>query len=319
MSKPVVYVLDPYYPDAIAKLQSTTSVDSILVDDPRKSGWQENADAVLIRSETRLGHAEFSKCKKLKAVVKQGQGIDNVDLAAAKEHGITVCNTPALNSEAVAELSLLFALDIARRVSELDRRARGGEKIVRSKVLGKSLYGKTIGVIGMGNIGKVIAKKWMGAMEGSVIGYDPIAPEDVWPGIQHLRAKTLDELLEASDVVTLHVPLTKHTKDMIGEKQIRTMKKGSILLNAARGGVVNEAALLDALKDGHLWGAALDAMDSEPPTVQVYGDTFFQCQNVIMTPHIGGSTVENQIRSGVAAVETVIGVLEGKDVPGRLV
>ncbi|KAF2103188.1 putative D-3-phosphoglycerate dehydrogenase [Rhizodiscina lignyota] len=317
MSKPKVYMVDPYYQDAIDLLQSNSSVESIIYTDPRKSNWQEDADALLIRSETRLGEAEFSKAKKLKAVVKQGVGIDNVNLEDAKKYGIAVANTPGLNSEAVAELTLGLALSISRRLSEFDRRIRSGEKIVRSKALGKSLYGKTLGVIGMGNIGKVIAKKWIGAMEGKVIGYDPIAPE--WKDIPHTRVQQMDELLKESDVVTLHVPLTPQTKHMIGEKEMALMKKDAILINAARGGVVDEAALLKALQEDKLGGAGLDAMDYEPPTMSAYGDGLLKCENVIMTPHIGGSTIENQVRSGLASVETVLALLEGKDVPGRIV
>lgn len=316
MAKPLVYMLDPYYEDAVARLQSAP-VQSILFTDPRCSNWYEDADALLIRSDTRLGEADFSKAKKLKAIVKQGVGIDNVDLDAAKRHGIMVANTPALNSEAVAELFLALSLDVARRVTELDRRARSGERINRDNALSKSLYKKTLGIIGMGNIGKIVAKKWNAAMEGKVLGYDPIAP--AWEGITHTRVQQLDELLREADVITLHVPLIPTTKGMIGEQQIALMKKDAILINAARGGLIDEAALLNALQEDRLWGVGLDTMNFEPPTVEKYGETLFRHRNVVMTPHVGGATIENQILSGVAAVETTLDLLEGKSVPGRLV
>ncbi|MBE7179776.1 MAG: hydroxyacid dehydrogenase [Terriglobus roseus] len=320
MSRPVIFVLDPYHPEAISALEALPSVECVLPPDSRKRSWQDEADGLLIRSETRLGDADFSQAKRLRVVVKQGQGIDNVDLEAARRHGVAVCNTPALNSEAVAELALGLALNVARRVGELDRRIRAGETVVRSEWLGKSLYGRTLGVVGMGNIGKVVARKWASAMEGKVIAYDPAVPGDYWDelGIQHTRARDLDELLREADVVTLHVPLTRGTRGLIGEAQLAAMKRDAILINAARGGVVDEAALLETLRAGRLWGAALDALEVEPPTVKAYGEGLLARQNVIVTPHIGGSTVDNMVRSGVAAVETVVGFLEGKEVVGLL-
>ncbi|KAI9665749.1 MAG: hypothetical protein M1821_003683 [Bathelium mastoideum] len=318
MSKPIVYVLDPYHPDAVAALQKASSVDVVLPDDPRRNGWHADANALMIRSETRVTSEDLTQAKKLKVIVKQGVGVDNIDLGSAKEHGVVVCNTPALNSEAVAELTLTLALCIARRVSEIDRRVRRGEAIVRSQTLGQSLYHKTIGIIGMGNIGKVVARKWIAAMEGQIVGYDPFAPGDVWADISHRRVEKLEELLDVSDVISLHVPLASSTRSMIGKAQFDRMKNNAIFLNCARGGIVDEAALTDALTNKKIFGAALDAMEVEPPTLQAY-DELLKNENLIMTPHIGASTRENQIRSGMAVVETLFLVLEGKDVPNRLV
>lgn len=170
----------------------------------------------------------------------------------------------------------------------------------------------------MGNIGRIVAEKWMAAMQGKVIAYDPVVPADAWKDIPHTRAQSLEELLPEADVITVHVPLTKGTAKMIGEKQFALMKKSAIFLNAARGGVVDEKALLDVLKRERIWGAALDAMEVEPPTLEAYKD-LLACGNLVMTPHIGGNTIENQINSGVAAAQTMIDVMEGKDVPNRVV
>lgn len=318
-SKPVVYVLDPYYPDAIDLIRNASTVDSVLPPESRRLDWHENADAIMIRSETRLTAEELRKAKRLRLVVKQGVGVDNIDLEAAKTLGVAICNTPALNSEAVAELTIALALAVSRRICEIDVRIRQGEKIVRSEVLGRSLFKKRIGIIGMGNVGREVAKKWIAAMEGSIVAYDPYASDHAWKDIQHHRVHQLEDLLRATDVVTLHVPLTSGTRGLIGAKELRLMKKEAILLNCARGGVVDEKALLDALRNKQIFGAGLDAMDVEPPTMEAYGETLLACENVIMTPHIGGSTLENQIRSGKAAVETVLNFLEGKEVPGRLV
>lgn len=318
-SKPLVYAIDPYHPEALKLLQSATTIEAILPQDPRRNEWQEHADAILIRSETRITESELSKAKKLKLIVKQGVGVDNIDLEAAKSHGVAVCNTPALNSEAVAELTIALAIMVSRRIGEIDVRIRRGETIVRSEVLGRSLFKKCIGIVGMGNVGREVGKKWIAAMEGSIVAYDPYAPDNAWSDLAHRRVERLEDVLRVCDVLSLHVPLTPGTTGMIGAKEIGLMKRDAILLNCARGGVVDEKALLDALREKRLFGAGLDAMDFEPPTMDAYGATLLACDNVVMTPHIGGSTVENQIRSGVAAVETVLGFLEGKEVRGRLV
>lgn len=318
MSK-TVFVLDPYHQDAIDLLKSTPGLDVILPSDARKSKWHVEADAVILRSETKLTAADFQEAQHLQVVVKQGVGVDNIDLEAAKATGIAVHNTPALNSEAVAELSLALALSLSRRVAEFDRRIRNGERIIRSQTLGLSLFRKTVGVVGMGNIGSVAAKKWIGACQATIISYDPLAPEDAWQDIPHRRVKTLDELLRNSDVVTLHLPLLPTTKNVIGASELEIMKDNAILVNSARGGLINETALLQALKQRRIWGAVLDAMETEPPTLEAYSE-LLKLDNVILTPHVGASTRENQINSGLAVVKTMLAVLAGdKDAPGKLV
>ena len=187
MSKPVVYVLDPYHADALRLLQETSIVKFIEPHDDRKSTWHEHATAVMLRSETRLSEEDFRKAKTLKPVVKQGVGVDNIE--------VQVHNTPALNSESVAELTIALALCVARRVCELDGPARRSEILVRSKVLGRSLFKKVIGVVGMGNIGKIVARKWIAAMEGTIVAFDPFASTDSWADTPHQRVGSLQELL----------------------------------------------------------------------------------------------------------------------------
>ncbi|KAK3055243.1 hypothetical protein LTR09_003796 [Extremus antarcticus] len=318
MSKPTVFVLDPYHSEALKKLQASPSVEAVLRDDARISQWRSEADALMIRSETRITAADLNEAKKLRVIVKQGVGVDNIDLEAAKERGVAVCNTPAMNSESVAELTIALALCIARRIAELDRRVRSGEAVNRSHVLGMSLYKKTIGVVGMGNIGKIVAKKWKAAMDGDIIAYDPFASEHAWTEIEHRRVTDLNDLLRDSDVISLHVPLTKGTKNMIRKPQFELMKSSAILLNCARGGIVDEDALLNALSEKKIYGAALDAMETEPPTTEAYRE-LLKNGNLIMTPHVGGNTVENQIASGTKVVETVLAVLEGEEVSNRLI
>ncbi|KAH7196432.1 D-isomer specific 2-hydroxyacid dehydrogenase [Fusarium flagelliforme] len=317
--KPSVYVLDPYHPDAIEALQNSPDIITILPTDPSKNTYPENATAIMLRSETRLGKNELSKCKILKFIVKQGVGVDNIDLQAAAEHGIKVYNTPGLNGETVAEHTLALVLTLARRVAEIDRRTRAGEAIVRSQTLGKSLYKKTLGIVGMGNIGFAVAKKWVGAMEGNIIAYDPFSDGKHWRNAfeSFTQVSSLHDLLKASDVVTLHIPLTNTTTNLISTVEFEVMKDGAILLNCSRGGIVDEDALLVALKSGKLFGAGLDAMVTEPPTLEAYPE-LLSLSNVVVTPHVGASTMENQSQSGRAVVDVVLGLLRGEGKGNRV-
>jgi D-3-phosphoglycerate dehydrogenase len=313
-----VYVLDPYHADALSLLQTTPNIKAILPNDPVKSSWHDHADGIILRSESKLTATDFARAKKLKVVVKQGVGVDNIDLAAAREHGVAVHNTPALNSETVAELCMALTLALSRRVCEIDRLVRKGEKVVRSEILGMSMFRKTVGVVGMGNVGKVVAQKWRGAFECDILGYDPLAKEGIWSDVPHERLGNLEGLLRRADMVTLHVPLLESTKGMIGEKELGLMKGNAILVNCARGGVVDEKALLKIIREKRIWGAALDAMEVEPPTLEAYGE-FLECGNLIITPHVGASTIENQSKSGVTVVETLLKVLNGEEAAGKLV
>jgi D-3-phosphoglycerate dehydrogenase len=317
MSKIPVYVIDPYHEDAVAHLQQAPNIKAILWTDDAVEEWHQKAVGLLVRSRRRLSADDFAKASKLKVVVKQGVGVDAIDLEAATKHGVQVYNTPALNSEAVAELTLTMALCLARRVGEMDRAIRRGEVLVRgSKWHSISLYQKTIGVVGMGNIGREVARKFSSAMEAKLVAYDPYFSADGWHDIAHTRVHKLEELLAVSDLVTISVPLTKQTRGLIGTEEIAQMKDRSILLNLARGGIVDESALLAALKSKKFWGVGLDATAVEPPTMGVYSE-FFEAENIIITPHVGGDTIENQIHSGVAAMDTLLQVLEGGEPKGR--
>jgi D-3-phosphoglycerate dehydrogenase len=314
MAKSKVFVLNSYHQDAIKLLQES-DVDVVL---PGGEGsWHNEADAILIRSETRITGHDFSMAKKLKVIAKLGSGVDNINLEAAKAHGVAVCNTASVNSEAVAELTLTLALCVARRVVQMDRMLLRGKKLVRSNLMAQSLHKKSIGIVGMGNVGRSVARKWIGAMEGKIIAYDPFVPNGAWQDIPHRRVVDLDELLRYSDVVTLHVPLTDVTRDLIGQRELDLMRKNAILLNCSRGGIVDEEALLDALETEKIFGAALDAPFVEPPTVKAYNQ-LLAVDNCIITPHVGGSTSENQVANGKMAVQSLLAVLNGEKVENRL-
>lgn len=314
--RPAVYVVDPYHDVAISKLQEIQDIKLVLPQDPDIGDYLDKATILMIRSDTIIDAKAIKQANPgLKCIVKQGVGVDNIDIFAAREKGIKVYNTPGMNAESVAELTIALAMCLGRRLCEFDRKIRNGERAVRSQMLGKSLFRKTVGIVGMGNIGIEVAKKWQGAMNGKVIAFDPYNKADAWSqefqsGV-YQRAHSLEELLAVADVVTLHMPLTDSTRNMIGAEQLALMQKGAILLNCARGGIVDEAALAQALNADQIYGAGLDAAQYEPPSLSTYGETLLKHPRVVMTPHVGASTEENQEASGLAAVAIVEAALGG--------
>ena len=317
MDRPKIYVLDPYHEEAITLLCMDPTVDVILPPEATKESALASASGLLIRSDSRMTAADLQQAgPRLKYIVKQGVGVDNIDLSVARARGIGVFNTLGINSEAVAELTLTLALCVARRVNEFDRAIRDGEKVLRSQMLGKSLFRKTMGIVGMGAIGLEVAKKWKAAMNGPLVVYDPYAKEAPWieefGADGYKRVEDLTLLLGAADVVSLHTPLTESTTNLISEEEFTSFKQDAILLNCARGGIVDEAALLNALTSGRLFGAGLDAVMHEPPTLVQYGDTLLSHPRVVLLPHVGASTWECQQAAGRRAVEILLDLLAGR-------
>jgi D-3-phosphoglycerate dehydrogenase len=296
-----IYILDSFHAAGVA--HAAKHAEIVRWDDPRVKDWHEEADGVMVRG-TRIQAADFARAKKLKIVSKQGVGYDNIDVAAAAKHGIPVVRTPGVNKEAVAEMALALALAVGRRVAELDRRVRAREKLDRTQILGVEMTGKTVGIVGVGNIGTLVAHKWRSAFDARVVGYDPHKEK-----ISCEKIFSLDELLAMADLVTLHVPLTKETRHMIGKRELALMKPSAILLNTCRGGVVDEAALYDALKAGRLFGAGIDVWETEQPRVE---SRLLELPNVVATPHAAGGTEETQMRSAVLTAQQAIDVLNGK-------
>ena len=294
-----IYLLDPFHPAGVE--YAARHAEIVRWDDARVADWHEHADGLMVRG-TKLRADDFARAKRLRIVSKQGVGYDNIDVAAAKRHGIPVVRTPGVNSEAVAEMALGLALAVGRRIAELDRRLRARERIERTKVLGIELSGKTVGVVGVGNIGARVAHKWQAAFGCRVIGYDPYKRFA-------FEAKSLEDLLAASDLVTLHVPLTDETRHMIGAREIARMKPQAILVNTCRGGVVDEAALYDALKAGRLFGAGIDVWETEAPRVE---SRLLELPNVVGTPHAAGGTEETQVRSALQVAQQAVDALNGK-------
>jgi len=297
-----IYVLDPFHPAGLE--YAAKHFEVIRWDDPRVKNWHEDADGLMVRM-TRVSADDIARAKKVKIIGKQGVGYDTVDVAAAKAKGIPVCRTPGVNSDAVAELSIALALAAGRRIAELDRRIRAGDRVARPDFLAVELFQKTVGVIGVGDIGSRVAKIWKAAFGARVLGYDPYKS-----GLPCEQVARLETLLSQSDLVTLHVPLNDETRHMIGARELGQMKKGALIVNACRGGVIDERALYDSLKSGHLFGAGIDVWEEEEPPRKDH--PLLGLPNVVATPHVAGNTFETQARSSMQVATQVVDALQGK-------
>jgi len=306
-----VFVLDAINVKGVDVLRRQAEV--VLWDDPGVARWREEADGIILRGNTPIAAADFAASVRLKAVSKQGTGVDKIDLAAARAHGVRVMNTPALNAEAVAEMAMTLALCAARQVPMLDRLLRSGAPVAREDFDGSraggahGFWGKTVGIVGMGAIGQRTAAKWRGAFSTNVLWYDPYAPAGALADIGG-RVETLAALLPEVDLLSIHAPLTAETRGLIGRKELAMMKPTAILVSVARGGIVDEAALYEALASGALFGAALDVFEREPPAAD---HPLFRIPAFVATPHIGAGTIESREESSIAVVEQLLDVLKG--------
>jgi D-3-phosphoglycerate dehydrogenase len=307
-----IFILDAFHQAGIDLARQ--HADVVCWPDPAIERWPEEADGVMVRMRP-ISAEQIARSARVKVICKQGVGYDTIDLEAARARGIPVLTTPGVNSEAVAEMAFALALTVARRTARFDRMLRAGEEIVRPKHLGIQLLGKTVGVVGMGNIGTSVARKWLGAFNATLVAFDPHAPRDRWSDLPHRRVATLDELLDISDVVTLHLPLTEESRGLIGARELARMKSDAILINVSRGGIVDEAALARALSAGHLFGAGLDVFEVEPPPP---GHPLLAFENVVATPHASGGTHETQARSLLQVAQQVIEVLQGRTPRNRV-
>ena len=262
-------------------------------------------DALLVRSQVQVDAELIAAGTRLVVIGRAGVGVDNVDLDAATRAGITVVNAPTGNTVAAAEHTLALLYVLARKVAAADASVRRGEW-KRSQFTGVELRGRTLGIIGLGKIGQAIARRAR-AMEMTVIAVDPFISAD-GAAVHGVELVNLDALLERADAITVHVPLTRQTRGLIGAAEIARMKPGSFVLNVARGGILDEAAVADALRSGQLGGAGIDVFDHEPPT----GSPLLDAPNTVLTPHLGASTAEAQVLVAVEVAAQVIDVLAGR-------
>jgi D-3-phosphoglycerate dehydrogenase / 2-oxoglutarate reductase len=254
-----------------------------------------------VRSASKIKADTLANPGKLKIIGRAGVGVDNIDVKAATEKGILVINTPQGNAAAAAELAIGLMFSLARKIPQAAQSMKQGiwEK---KKYMGTEIAGKTLGVIGLGNIGRQAAERAVG-LKMNVIGYDPFPPKQLPTGVKQV---SLDELVATSDYITLHVPATAETKGLFDAARIAKMKKGACLINCARGGIVDENAVLEALKSGQLAGAALDVFSKEPPDPS----PLFAEENLIAVPHLGASTKEAQEKVAIEMAEVFVGFLK---------
>src|ERR671911_531695 len=256
-------------------------------------------DGLIIRSATKVTAQVIERAGNLKAIGRAGIGVDNIDIEAATKRGIIVANAPESNTVAAAEHTLGLMLAVARRIPAADSSLRGGEW-KRSVLKGVEVSGKTIGLVGLGHVGAIVARGALG-MGMQVLAFDPYVSEDRMRSMNVGRAQTADEVFERADFVSLHVPRTNQTMGLVNEGALAKMKRSAYLINVARGGIVDETALYNALKEGEIAGAALDVFAEEPTT----DSPIFTLPNVVVTPHLGASTAEAQDRAGITAAEQV--------------
>ncbi len=312
MSKPVVLIAEELSPATIAVLGDGFEIrycDGANRDELLPALAQANA--ILVRSATKVDAEAISSAPNLKLVARAGVGLDNVDIPAATAANVLVVNAPTSNIVSAAELAVALLLSVARNVVPANIALKDGQW-KRSKFGGVELQGKTVGIIGMGKIGMLVAQRLAG-FDMKFVAYDPyvsVAPT----GGPEIKMVLLDELLALSDFVTIHIPKTAETTGLISAAALSKMKPTAFVINAARGGVLDESALYDALVGGKLAGAGLDVYATEPCT----DSPLFGLDNVVATPHLGASTEEAQEKAGIAVAESVVAAFAGRDVPGAV-
>ena len=258
-------------------------------------------DAVgLIAGTEKITERVMQNANSLKVISRYGIGLDNIDLEAAKRFGIIICTTPDAPTQAVAELTLAFILNLYRRIGEVDRNLRSGKW---NPLLGRLLFGKTLCIIGLGRIGKALVKL-VQPFELKIIAHEPV-PDNEFVSSYGIELASLEKVLSKSDIVTLHTPLTEETHYLIGKKELAIMKPDAVIVNTARGGLIDEEALIEALEKGAIGGAALDVFEEEP-----YYGKLKNFDNVILTPHIGTYAKESRIKMEREAVENLLTALK---------
>ena len=269
-------------------------------------------DALIVRGRTKVTASLLETATKLKVVGRAGVGVDNIDLAAAKSRGVTVVNAPVSTTLAVAELTFGLLLALTREIPRADSSMKQGQWL-KKELEGVELHGKTLGILGMGRIGAEVARRAR-AFGMDVLGYDPLlSPEEIRGRVAEPVDR--DELLARADFISLHLPLTPETRGLLDADQFARMKDGARIVCAARGGIIDEAALLSALESGKIAGAALDVFESEPPG----GTDLVRHPKVIATPHVGAQTAEAQSRAAEDIAHEVLNALKGKKLRWKVV
>ncbi len=301
-----ILVTDGLEAEALATLRKQHEVDTIEADPEQLLDIIANYEAIIVRSRTRVTAQALARGGKLRVVGRAGIGVDNIDVKAASARRIPVVNAPTGSTVSVAELAIGHMLSLARHLPEADRTMKEG-KWEKKKFEGHELHGKVLGLLGSGRIGAEVAKRAQ-AFGMDVIAFDPYLPRAVAQERGIPLVPDLPTLLRRADVLSVHAALTPETKGMLGATELAMMKRTAYLVNCARGEIVQEAALAEALKAGTITGAALDVFEKEPPT----GSPILTAPNIVFTPHLGASTREAQARAGAIIADQVLKALRGE-------
>jgi len=308
-NRPVVLIAEKLAPSVLEVFGNEVDVRHVDgTDRPALLAALGGADALLVRSATQVDAEALAHAPRLKVVARAGVGLDNVEVAAATERGVMVVNAPTSNIVSAAEHAVALLLAVARRVPEADASLRAGQWR-RSTLSGVELAGKTVGIVGLGKIGQLVAQR-VAAFGTTLIAYDPYvsAARAAQLGIELVD---LDELLARADAISIHLPKTPETLGLIGADQLAKTKPGVLIVNAARGGLVDEQALADAVREGQVGGAGIDVFAAEPTV----SSPLFELPQVVVTPHLGASTAEAQDRAGTDVARSVQLALRGEFVP----
>lgn len=302
---PHILIPDAVHPSAIDVLKNATGVtyeySGAQMNREQTLAAIANADALIIRSGTKADAELLAAAPNLKVIARAGVGVDNVDLAYATEHGIIVMNTPDGNTVSTAEHTLGLMLSLARHIPQAHTSLSGG-KWDRKSFGGIELRGKTLGLVGFGRIGRAVAKRAL-AFEMTVIAFDPYITSS---GVEGVELVSLDEIYARADFLSLHALLTPETRELVNAESLAKMKKGVRIIDAARGALINEAALAEAIKSGQVAGAALDVFAEEPPAAD---NPLINLPGVVHTPHLAASTEDAQIVVAVDAAKLIVAAL----------
>jgi D-3-phosphoglycerate dehydrogenase len=309
LPKPIVLIAEELSPATVSALGPDFEIKNIDGTDRQALlSALATADAILVRSATQVDAEAIAAAKQLKVIARAGVGLDNVDIKAATAAGVMVVNAPTSNVISAAELAIGHLLSLARHIPDANASLKQ-DKWERNKFTGVELYDKTIGIVGLGRIGSLVAQRLSG-FGARLIGYDPyISPAKAEQ--MGVSLASLDEVMEQSDFITIHIPKTAETTGLIGSAQFAKAKKELRIVNCSRGGIIDEDALLEALKTNRIAGAGLDVFNHEPPK----GSPLLSLPNILVTPHLGASTEEAQEKAGISVAKSVRLALAGDLVP----
>ena len=301
-----VLVADPIAQEGIDLLSKYAQVDVKTKQAPEDIiAMIGDYDALIVRSQTQVTADIIAAGKKLQIIGRAGVGVDNIDTNAASQHGIIVVNAPTGNTVSAAEHAVALMLALARNIPQANASLKSC-KWQRSEFMGTEIKGKTLGIVGLGNVGSEVARRARG-LEMKLIGYDPIISAERAENLQ-VELVPLAQLIKESDFITLHIPLIESTKNIIGEKELATVKPNVRIINAARGGLIDNDALVKAVEEKRVAGAAIDVFEQEPCTES----PLFGCDRIIVTPHLGASTKEAQTLATTEVVQQIIDVFNGQ-------